>query len=134
MSNNAIQNSAGLSKADKPNCRKYDNDKDNVETSSLYNDVRDLYKDEFEDSLLEYNSKQTRNDRKIEDYFSKISNDDKSDLACEIIIELGNKKHLETLLPDFKIANAIIHYDETIPHLHIIGVPIKIKNKYGMSK
>ena len=41
---------------------------------------------------------------------------------------------LENLVPDFKIASAIIHYDETSPHLHIIGVPIKVKNKYGMSK
>ena len=43
-------------------------------------------------------------------------------------------KSLEKLVPDFRIASAIIHYDETSPHLHIIGVPIKYKNKYGMSK
>ena len=43
-------------------------------------------------------------------------------------------KSLEKLAPNFKIASAIIHYDETSPHLHIIGVPIKYKNKYGMSK
>lgn len=43
-------------------------------------------------------------------------------------------KNLEELVPDFKIASDIIHYDETSPHLHIIGVPIKYKNKYGMSK
>lgn len=41
---------------------------------------------------------------------------------------------LENLLPNFKIASAIIHYDETSPHLHIVGVPIKYKNKNGMSK
>lgn len=41
---------------------------------------------------------------------------------------------LENILPNFKIANAIIHYDETSPHLHIIGVPIKYKNKNGMKK
>jgi len=160
MSNNAIQNSAGLGKADKHNSRKYDNDKSNIEiirgTSSLYDDVKDLYKHEFEESLLEYNSRQTRDDRKIKDYFTHISNDSKSDLACEIIVQLGDKKYwdtkdmtikkkmtnvflqqvkdLENLVPSFKIANAIIHYDETSPHLHIIGVPIKYKNKYGLSK
>jgi Plasmid recombination enzyme. len=160
MSNNAIQNSAGLGKADKHNSRKYDNDKKNIEiirgTSSLYDDVKDLYKYEFEESLLEYNSKQTRDDRKIKDYFTHVSNDSKSDLACEIIVQLGDKKYwdtkdmtikrkmtniflqqvkdLENLVPSFKIANAIIHYDETSPHLHIIGIPIKYKNKYGLSK
>lgn len=41
---------------------------------------------------------------------------------------------LELLVPNFKIASAIIHYDETSPHLHIVGVPIKYKNKNGMSK
>ena len=41
---------------------------------------------------------------------------------------------LELLVPNFKIASAIIHYDETSPHLHIVGVPIKYKNKNGMEK
>lgn len=41
---------------------------------------------------------------------------------------------LEMLVPNFKVASAIIHYDETSPHMHIVGVPIKDKNKYGMSK
>lgn len=38
---------------------------------------------------------------------------------------------LELLISDIKVASAIIHYDETIPHLHIVGVPIKEKNKNG---
>ena len=160
MSNNAIQNAAGLSKADKHNCRKYDNNKDNIEvikgSFSIYEDVKKLYKDEFEEARLEYNSRQTREDRKIKDYFTHVSNNSKNDLACEIIIELGDKNFwdtkdltykkkmtnvfkeqvtdLENILPNFKIASAIIHYDETSPHLHIIGVPIKIKTKNGMSK
>ena len=160
MSNNAIQNAAGLSKADKHNCRKYDNNKDNIEvikgSFSIYEDVKKLYKDEFEEARLEYNSRQTREDRKIKDYFTHVSNNSKNDLACEIIIELGDKNFwntkdltykkkmtnvfkeqvtdLENILPNFKIASAIIHYDETSPHLHIIGVPIKTKTKNGMAK
>ncbi len=160
MSNNAIQNASGLSKVDKHNCRKYDNNRDNIEvikgSFSIYDDVKKLYKDEFEEARLEYNSRQTRKDRKIKDYFSHVSNNSKNDLACEIIIELGDKNfwdtkdltykkkmtnvfkeqvtYLENILPNFKIASAIIHYDETSPHLHIIGVPIKTKTKNGMSK
>lgn len=30
-----------------------------------------------------------------------------------------------TVVPQFKIANAVIHFDETSPHLYIIGIPIK---------
>lgn len=39
---------------------------------------------------------------------------------------------LEMLVPNFKIASAIIHFDESSPHMHIVGVPVKEKNKYGM--
>lgn len=39
----------------------------------------------------EYNSKQTRENRKIKDYFTHVSNNSKNDLACETIIELGKK-------------------------------------------
>ena len=160
MSNNAIQTATTLSKVDKHNYRKYDDRQDEIVivrgSSSLYNDVKDLYLREFEEARLEYNEKQKRNDRKIKDYFANVSNNTKSDLACEIIIELGNKRYwdtknmdfkkkmtkvftkqvsdLELLVPNFKIASAIIHYDETSPHLHIVGVPIKYKNKNGMSK
>ena len=92
----------------------------------------------------------------INNYFENVSNNEKKDLACEIIIELGDKEYwntkdetfkkkmsvvykkqvddLELLVPNFKIASAIIHYDETSPHMHIVGVPIKEKNKNGMSK
>ena len=41
---------------------------------------------------------------------------------------------LKLLVPNFKVASAIIHFDETSPHLHIVGVPIKYKNKNGMEK
>lgn len=163
LSNNAIQNAKQLSRVDKHNYRKYDNNSELIEiikgTASLYEDVKNLYLEEFEDARLEYNKEQEnkgRNDRKITDYFKKISDNTKNDLACEIIIELGDKKYWDTkddkfkhkmtnvfkeqlndlqeLVPDFKIASAIIHYDETSPHLHIVGIPIKYKNKNGMSK
>ena len=160
LSNNAIQNAKALSRVDKHNYRKYDNNQELIKvikgTTSLYTDIINLYKTEFEEARLEYNFRQTRDDRKIDNYFKKISENSKNDLACEIIIELGDKKYwetkdnnfkykmtnvfkeqvndLENLLPNFKIASAIIHYDETSPHLHLVGVPIKYKNKNGMSK
>ena len=163
LSNNAIQNAKQLSRVDKHNYRKYDNNSELIEiikgTTSLYDDIKNLYLEEFEEARLEYNKEQEnkgRNDRKITGYFKKISDNSKNDLACEIIIELGDKKYwdtkddkfkhkmtnvfkeqlndLEELVPDFKIASAIIHYDETSPHLHIVGVPIKYKTKNGMSK
>lgn len=99
---------------------------------------------------------QARDDRKINNYFSKIANDNKHDLAVEIIIELGNMYYwsdktieekykmvsvfekqvidLEKLIPSFKVANATIHFDESSPHLHIIGVPFKDNCKRGLER
>ena len=160
LPNNAIQNVRQLSKVDKHNYRKYDNNQELIEivrgTSSPLNDVKELYLIKFEESRLEYNSKQSRLSRMIDNYFENVSNNEKKDLACEIILELGDKEYwdtkdknfkmkmsevykkqvndLELLVPNFKIASAIIHFDETSPHLHIVGVPIKYKNKNGMEK
>ncbi|MCI7558667.1 MAG: plasmid recombination protein [Clostridium sp.] len=160
MTNNGIQNAKTLSKCDKHNYRKYDNEQEQIVivkgTTSLYKDVEKFYKNEFEEARLEYNNKQKRDDRKIDDYFKKVSDNSKSDLACEIIIELGDKKFwdtkdleykhkmtnvyskqvddLELLMPNFKVCSAIIHYDETSPHMHIVGVPIKYNCKTSMSK
>ena len=114
-------------------------------------DENNALDDEFEDDRLEYNSKQSRPSRMIGNYFENVSNNEKKDLTCEIIIELGDKEYwdtkdenfkkkmskvykkqvndLELLVPNFKVASAIIHFDETSPHLHIVGVPIKCKNK-----
>ena len=160
LSNNAIQNIKQLGKVNHHNLRKYDNQLELINTikgtNDIINDVKDLYLELFEEAKLEYNNKQKRDDRKIENYFDKISNDTKHDLACEIIIELGDMKYwenksqkdklkmvdvfkeqiidLEKVVPNFKVANAIIHFDESSPHLHIIGVPYKDNCKTGLSR
>ena len=160
FSNNGIQTAKQLSKVNNHNLRKYDNDTNEIfilcGTNNLYKDVQELYLQEFEQSRIEYNSKQTREDRKILNYFNHISNSKLWDLACEFIIELGDKdfwqdkndeykkkmidvyreqiKDLLEVVPEFKIANAVIHFDESSPHLHIIGLPISDNNKRGMKK
>ena len=160
FSNNGIQNAKQLSKVNKHNLRDYDNNKDDIcviyGTENLYQDVIDLYHYEFDEARIEYNEKQTRDDRKIDDYFKHISQDKQKDLACEFIIELGdmdfwNEKDMHyrqgmiqvyneqvqdlmKIVPEFKIANAVIHFDETSPHMHIVGVPIKDDYKRGMRK
>ena len=106
LPNNAIQNTRQLSKVDKHNYRKYDNDQNLIEivrgTSSLFEDVRNLYLKEFEEARLEYNKLQSRPSRMINDYFENVSNNEKKDLACEIIIELGDKEYWDTKDEIFK--------------------------------
>ena len=158
LANNGIQNARQLSKVNNHDFRKYDDDTRGIYTlkgcNDIVYDVKEFYKTEFEEARLEYNNKQSRPSRMINDYFEHVSNDEKKDLACEIIIELGNKEfwdeknieekkkmvevyneqvlELERLVPEFKITNAVVHLDETSPHMHIVGVPVKYNCKTGM--
>lgn len=160
FADNAIHNLKDLSDVNNHNHRAYDNKVDDIEiivgTNNVIEDVKILYLEEFEEARKEYNNKQTRNDRKIENYLQYVSDDKKKDIACEIIIELGDmefwkpqelssKKQmtevfagqvekLKELLPDFKVANVVAHYDETSPHLHIVGVSVKEGVKTGLKK
>lgn len=159
LANNAIQNAKDLSDANKHNLRDYDNQRELIRTiygsNDIVNDVKELYLEEFEEARIEYNDKQTRDDRKIQNYFKKVC-DSQNDIACEIIVELGDMdfwkdkdkqyrlkmidvyneqvKDLIKIVPTFKIANATIHFDETSPHMHIIGVPVSYDCKRGMKK
>ena len=159
-SNNAIQNVRQLGKVNHHNLRLYDNKQELIKTikgsNDITKDVKDLYLDLFDEARLEYNNKQTRDDRKIDNYFNKISDDTKHDLACEIVIELGDMVYwddksleykyqmtqvfeqqledLKEIVPDFYIANATIHFDEHSPHMHIVGVPVKENCKTGLSR
>ncbi len=159
LSNNAIQNAKDLSDVNKHNLRDYDNQTELIRTiygtSDIVNDVKQVYLDEFEQARIEYNNKQTREDRKIGDYFKKVC-ESQNDIACEIIIELGDMdfwndkneryrfkmvdvyneqvKELIKIVPNFKIANATIHFDEISPHMHIVGIPVTANCTRGMKK
>ena len=159
LSNNAIQNANDLSKVNKHNLRDYDNQRELITTiygtNDIVEDVKQVYLEEFEEARIEYNNKQTREDRKINNYFKKVC-ESQNDVACEIIIELGDMdfwedkddkyrfkmtdvyreqiEDLNKILPTFKVANATIHYDEMSPHMHVIGVPIIENCKRGMKR
>ena len=143
LSNNAIQNANDLSKVNKHNLRDYDNQRDLINTiygtNDIVEDVKQVYIDEFEQVRIEYNTNQSRADRRINNYFEKICNS-QNDIACEIIIELGDMdfwqdkddeyrfkmidvyneqiQDLAKILPTFKVANATIHFDESAPRAY----------------
>ena len=159
LSNNAIQNANDLSRVNKHNLRDYDNKRELITTiygtNDIVEDVKQVYIDEFEESRIEFNNKQTRNDRKINNYFEKACTL-QNDIACEIIIELGDMdfwqdkddeyrfkmidvyneqiEDLNKIVPNFKVANATIHFDETSPHMHVVGIPVIDNCKKGMKK
>jgi hypothetical protein len=124
-------------------------------SENLMQDVKDVYRREFDAALREYNEKQTREDRKIKDYFEHVAEAENQDIAVEIIFQCGDKafweQHendrdkvcyvyrytlsiLQKLLPDFKVANAVIHFDEASPHMHVVGVPVWEGGKRGIRK
>ena len=157
----AITSKSKLAAVAKHNLRKYkslDYSKDNIfivyGTSNLIDDVKTAYHKEFDEALEEYNKKQTRPDRRIEDYFEHVAGKEQ-DMAVEIIIQIGDREfwkqyddmksyiklsyeiilgELIKKLPQFVVANAVVHLDEDSPHMHIVGVPVADGYKKGVSK
>lgn len=117
-------------------------------------DIKELYQDEFGEALENYNAKQKRNDRKIDDYYKHIQASKKTSLQQEMIIQVGDlndfishadyEKANEILLewfqdfekrnPNLKVYNAVIHNDETSPHMHLNFVPVASGYKRGLEK
>ena len=157
----AITSKSKLAAVAKHNLRKYkssDYSKDNIfivyGTSNLIDDVKTVYHKEFDEALEEYNKKQTRPDRRIEDYFEHVAGKEQ-DMAVEIIIQIGDMEfwkqyddmksyiklsyeiilgELIKRLPGFVVANAVVHLDEDSPHMHIVGVPVADGYKKGLSR
>lgn len=120
----------------------------------IVEDIKNVYKDEFSEAVYNYNMKQKREDRKILDYYTKINSDKQTNLACEMLFQFGDYDHWKDknmeerkkmtevfknvvdILKDYNIvtAQATIHYDESCPHMHLVGVPISKENKRGMEK
>lgn len=156
----AINSKSKLESVAKHNLRKYksaDYSSENIVllygTTNLMQDVKLVYKVEFEDSIEKYNTKQNREERKIMNYFKYVS-EKGQDMAVEIIFQCGDKKFwekykdgkdfmksvyeellwkLQEELPNFKVANAVIHFDEASPHMHVVGVPVGRGFKNGPS-
>ena len=121
------------------------------------NSFENFYNELFAESVAKYNASKTvksNPDRYIFDYLQKVSDSKQQGIAEEIIITAGDydfwneykeldKRKLDTVFkavleqlnedcPNFKVFNAVVHYDENSPHLHIIGVPIATGQKRGM--
>lgn len=129
-----------------------------IGTDNLINDVKEIYQLEFSNALENYNLNK-KPSRQIEDYFEHINKSERYSLAEEIIIQFGSKDdianidfskrenreqiakvyqdyidELNKICPDFKVANARLHFDETTPHMHVVGVPVGRNYKTGMEK
>lgn len=71
---------------------------DNVDASRtpnnitlIHEDIKQAYHKLFDKALEEYNAKQKRKDRKIKNYYDKISRSKQEKLFYEGIVQIGNK-------------------------------------------
>lgn len=117
-------------------------------------DIREVYHELFDEVVEEYNARQKRNDRKIQNYYEKIKSGRQERLFTETIVQIGNMKDsncameeaelvkgilteymqdFEERNPSLKVFNAVLHMDEQTPHLHIDFIPFSKGNKRGMS-
>ena len=115
-----------------------------VGSGSILTDVKRIYREEFDEALAEYNSRQ-RSDRRIADYLQHVSESKQQDVAVELILQIGDQdfwathshdrqamiqvfrqqlSDLQGQVPELRIASAVVHDDEASPHLHIVAVPV----------
>lgn len=120
--------------------------KSNENVTLVDQDLREAYRDIFGDALGQYNSKQKRADRKIEDYYDHIGKSKNGEkIFYEDVVQWGKKKDFENnpelrqrakkaLMeyattfqernPNLRLVGVYLHMDEASPHLHIDYVPV----------
>lgn len=117
-------------------------------------DLKKTYDELFGAALAEYNAKQKRKDRRIENYLEHIENGKQEKPFYELIFQTGNKDDtpcgsedaavavdiLRAYYTDFlernphiRVFNAVIHLDEATPHLHVDFVPFATEQSRGLS-
>lgn len=142
----------------KHNSRIFNTPNTNPERSHLNkeyinDDIKNVYHELFDEAVERYNSKQTRNDRKVKNYYKKICNGKQEKPFHEIVVQIGNKddfgidkqtaelaeKALDNYVctfqkrnPYLRVFSAHMHLDEATPHLHIDFVPFTTGSKRGL--
>ena len=107
-------------------------------------DVEDAYHKLFDAAVKEYNEKQKRADRKIKDYYAHVMDGKREEAYYEAIVQFGDSKtapcgsqtgliaqqmldeyvhSFQKRNPHLYVFNAVMHLDETSPHLHIHFIP-----------
>ena len=115
--------------------------------------IKNVYHKLFDEALKRYNDKQTRADRKINNYYEKIRSGKQEKPFHELILQIGNKddmnsknengelaakvldkyyQNFQQRNPQLKVFSAHIHMDEATPHLHIDFVPLTTGSSRGL--
>jgi len=140
------------------NSRKFKAENVDAERSHLNIDycnesVKKVYHELFDEALERYNAKQTRADRKIENYYEKIRSSKQEKPFHELILQIGDKENMgaesengqlamqvldeyyrsfQERNPQLRVFSVHLHLDEATPHLHIDFVPFTTGSKRGL--
>ena len=125
----------------------------NIEYSN--ENIKSVYHELFDDALENYNAKQKRSDRKIDNYYEKIRIGKQEKLFHEVIVQVGDKDNMTSKSdnglrakeilneymegfqernPNLRVFSAHLHMDEATPHLHIDFIPFMENSKRGLEK
>ncbi|MBR3043422.1 MAG: plasmid recombination protein [Oscillospiraceae bacterium] len=118
--------------------------------------VEDAYNQLFGKALREYNAKQKKPCRMIDNYYAHIVHGHREEPYYEVIVQFGDchtaasrtpdgdrvKEMLDEYIKSFQqrnpnlyVFNAVLHDDEASPHLHIDFIPFYTKGRsIGLSK
>ena len=130
-----------------------DPERSHLNVTYCQENIKTVYHELFDEALERYNAKQTRADRRIEDYYEKIRSGKQEKPFHEIILQVGNRddmsadseegqlsaavldeymKSFQERNPQLRVFSAHLHMDEATPHLHIDFVPFTTGSKRGL--
>lgn len=123
--------------------------------------LQEAYDEIFGTAVSDYNAKQKRSDRKIDDYLTKIKNFGNNEKQFyETVVQIGKRDDTGVLdengnlseaakvardildeyartfqerNPNLILFNAVLHMDEATPHLHLDYIPVAHGYKTGLS-
>ena len=135
------------------NTKNTDPERSHLNITYCQENIKAVFHEMFDEALKRYNDKQTRADRRIENYYEKIRSSKQEKPFHEIILQVGNKDDMSAGSEDGQLAAAVLdeymrgfqernpqlrvfsahlHMDEATPHLHIDFVPFTTGSKRGL--
>ena len=130
-----------------------DPERSHLNVTYCQENIKAVYHELFDEAMERYNAKQTRADRRIENYYEKIRSGKQEKPFHEIILQVGNKDDMsadsdegrlaaavldeymrafQERNPNLRVFSAHLHMDEATPHLHIYFVPFTTGSKRGL--
>ena len=70
--------------------------------------IKDVYHELFDEALARYNEKQTRSDRRIDDYYGKICSGKQEKPFHEIILQIGDKDNMGAKTENGRLAAKVL--------------------------